>query len=134
MIDLADLQGRWHVQRRIDDRRAGLVGHFNGTAEWHPDAEGLVQIETGVLTYGQAAPMQATRRYLWRRDGDGLQVFFDDGRPFHRLDARLSDCHDCPPDTYNVSYEMTDWPRWQQIWHVTGPRKDAVIVSTFSRG
>ena len=133
MIQLKDLEGHWTLSRQIDDRRAGLTGRFDGVANWRPDADGLVQEETGHLHYGDAPPMQATRRYLWRQTPAGLAVFFDDGRPFHILTDTLSAHHDCPPDVYDVTYRFTDWPDWQSQWVVTGPRKDAVIVSRYGR-
>lgn len=134
MIALAGLEGAWRLSRRIDDRRAGLTGHLEGTSRWSPDAQGLRQEETGLLHYGAAPPMQAARVYLWRQEGAGLAVFFEDGRPFHRLGPdRLSDRHLCHPDTYDVTYDLSRWPDWTQCWHVTGPRKDALITSRFQR-
>lgn len=132
MIGLGDLQGLWRLTRTIADARAGVMGHLEGTSRWHPDAAGLVQEEEGVLHYGAAPPMQAARRYLWRAEGAGLAVLFEDGRPFHKLaPGRTQDRHWCDPDTYDVTYDLSHWPDWTQVWHVTGPRKDAVITSRF---
>jgi hypothetical protein len=134
VIALADLEGRWSLERRIDDRRAGLRGRLSGTSVWRADAGGLVQEETGTLHYGDATPIRAERRYLWRADGDGLAVFFDDGRAFHRVGpGQLHDRHDCAPDTYDVTYLFDDWPVFSTTWHVTGPRKDHVIHSLYTR-
>jgi hypothetical protein len=92
-----------------------------------------VQEETGTLHYGDAPPIRAERRYLWRAEGDGLAVFFEDGRAFHRVGpGRLSDRHDCAPDTYDVTYVFDD-SRVSTTWHVTGPRKDHVIHSLYTR-
>nr|WP_239025628.1 DUF6314 family protein [Roseibacterium persicicum] len=130
---MSDLAGAWRLTRVIEDRRAGLTGQLTGTCRWVPDGPGLRQEEVGVLTYGSAPPMQASRVYLWRADGDGLAVFFEDGRPFHRLGpGRTADRHWCDPDTYDVTYDLGGWPVWQQAWTVTGPRKDALIVSRFA--
>jgi hypothetical protein len=93
VIALADLEGRWTLDRRIDDRRAGLTGRLTGTCVWRPDGQGLVQHETGILHYGDAAPIRAERRYLWRADSEGLAVFFEDGRPFHRIGPGRVDRH-----------------------------------------
>lgn len=132
MIGLDDLRGDWRLTRRIEDFRAGLLGTLDGTSRWLPDDAGLRQEETGLLRYGAAPPMQAARRYLWRQDGAGLAVFFDDGRPFHRLrPGDPSDRHLCDPDIYDVRYDLTRWPDWTQVWRVTGPRKDARITSRF---
>jgi hypothetical protein len=131
MIALADLEGRWRLTRRIEDFRTGQTGMLEGTCRWLPDGHGLRQEETGILHFGDAPPMQASRVYLWRQDGADLAVFFEDGRPFHRLSDRLSDRHLCDPDTYDVAYDVARWPDWTQSWRVTGPRKDARIVSRF---
>ncbi len=133
MIGLKDLEGRWRLDRVIEDRREGLTGRLTGTCDFIPDAGGLMQREEGVLTYGDARPMRAQRRYLWRAEGDALAVRFDDGRPFHRLaPGRLSDTHSCPPDTYEVSYVLREWPAFSTTWRVTGPRKDLLILSRYS--
>ncbi len=135
MIGLDDLQGVWRLTRQIEDRRAGLVGEFEGEARFLRDDAGLRQEEEGVLRYGTATPMQANRVYLWREDASGLAVFFDDGRPFHRLgEGQLDDIHHCDPDIYRVQYDFSDWPVWRQVWDVTGPRKDMTLRSKFSRG
>jgi len=134
MIRLADLEGRWRLDRRIEDRRAGIIGRFEGEAVWHADGAGLRQEETGLLHFGTAPPMQASRVYLWRESETGLEVFFEDGRPFHSLSAdRLQDRHWCDPDTYDVTYQLATWPDWHQVWDVTGPRKDMRLTSRFRR-
>lgn len=134
MMRLADLEGRWQITRSIEDRRADLTGVFEGEAVWAPDAEGLIQTEVGTLRYGTATPMQATRRYLWRGQDADLNVFFHDGRPFHTVpEAGKEALHDCPPDTYRVRYTFTDPESFATRWHVTGPRKDAVLSTVFTK-
>jgi hypothetical protein len=132
MIALADLEGAWRLDRRIEDRRAGIAGRLAGVSHWVPDEFGLRQEEAGLLHVGDAPPMQAHRVYLWRQAGPGLSVLFEDGRPFHAIAAgRLTDRHLCDPDTYDVGYDFDGWPVWTQRWRITGPRKDALIVSRF---
>lgn len=134
MITLADLEGHWRLARVIEDARAGVTGRLKGEAVWRPDAAGLVQEESGVLHYGDATPMQATRRYLWRAEGTEIAVLFEDGRPFHTLPPQGAEAiHHCDPDLYRVTYSF-DWPRaFTQLWQVTGPRKNARIISEFTR-
>jgi len=134
MLALSDFEGRWHLARRVEDHRAGLTGRLDGTATWsRRDPATLEQTETGLLHYGSAPPMQATRRYLWRADGQGIAVFFDDGRPFHSFRPQIPTArHHCPPDLYDVTYDLSGWPRWTATWQVTGPRKHATIVSRYS--
>ena len=133
-LRLVDLEGGWDLRRRIADARAGLVGRFEGTSVWSRDGDGLAQVEEGLLHYGPAAPMRASRRYLWREDASGVHVLFEDGRAFHAVpDAGQVAVHDCPPDTYRVRYDFALPDRFTTIWHVTGPRKDAVLTSVFRR-
>ncbi|MEJ6388996.1 DUF6314 family protein [Gymnodinialimonas ulvae] len=134
MIDLRDLEGRWRLDRVIADARAGVTGRLEGAANWHRDAHGLIQEEAGTLHYGDGLPMQATRRYLWRAAGDAIEVFFDDGRPFHTLPPPgVEAVHQCPPDLYRVSYTFDLPQSFTQVWQVTGPRKDMVLSSRFTR-
>ncbi|MAX74485.1 MAG: trigger factor [Nioella sp.] len=132
-MKLADFRGRWRLTRRIDDARAGVVGRLDGQALFTVEAQGLVLTETGLLRYGDGPPMRAERRYLWRAEGRGIAVFFDDGRPFHWFSgAATKATHDCPPDLYRVRYDFSDWPDWRTIWHVTGPRKAYEMVSHYT--
>lgn len=134
MMRLADLEGRWQISRTIEDRRADLTGVFEGEATWSPDAEGLIQTEVGTLRYGNATPMQATRRYLWREQDGALRVFFEDGHAFHTVPLEGEEAlHDCPPDTYRVRYTVETRGRFATRWHVTGPRKDAVLQTRFTK-
>ena len=134
-LQLSDFAGHWQLMRRIEDARAGLTGRLAGEARFEPGQGGLVLTETGVLRYGEGAPLQAERRYLWRAEAGGIAVFFDDGRAFHRFSAdRTEASHDCAPDLYRVRYDFTDWPeRWGALWHVSGPRKDYRMESLYSR-
>lgn len=132
MITLADLAGEWALTRRIIDHLGGREGRFVGECHWRPDAHGLRQEEQGLLHYADAPPMQANRSYLWRAEGGGLAVYFDDGRPFHCLAlGRLFDRHHCAPDIYDVRYDFSQFPDWTQSWQVAGPRKNMTIISRF---
>lgn len=139
MIQLGDLEGRWHVTREIMDHRANLAGQFKGEAIWSSPTEELIQneltqTETGMLTYGAAPPMQATRRYLWRAQDPDLVVLFEDGRQFHTVPAAgVEAVHDCPPDTYRVRYWFESRDAFTTRWDVTGPRKDARLTTRFTR-
>ncbi|WP_341861837.1 DUF6314 family protein [Gymnodinialimonas sp. 57CJ19] len=134
MIGLDALKGRWRLSRVITDYRADMTGRFEGEAMWRPFDDGLEQVEEGTLRYGAAAPMQATRRYLWRSEGADLAVFFDDGRPFHTVPKAAEEAlHDCPPDTYRVRYTFADKDQFSTLWRVTGPRKDMLLDTTFTR-
>lgn len=131
---LQDFEGLWRLERRIHDAR-GPDARFSGTARFVPDGEGLILDEAGRLDLTGQGAFQAERRYLWRPDGACIAVFFADGRDFHRFDpgqgAAVAD-HWCDPDTYQVRYDFSDWPRWQAEWRVTGPRKDYTMRSHYT--
>jgi hypothetical protein len=132
---LLSFAGVWQLERVIEDVRAARTGRLTGEARFEPDADGLAYAEEGTLVFPGAAPVRASRRYLWRDGGAGtIDVWFEDGRFFHRFDAEdpaPAATHDCPPDLYRVRYDFRDWPRWQAEWRVTGPRKDYGIFTRF---
>lgn len=131
-----DFAGPWQVARVIDDRRAGQAGVFEGTARFSPNGAGRLRYaETGRLRMGGGVPMQADRVYLWRFDRGRVEVSFDDGRPFHgfALGGVAGADHWCDPDAYRVAYDFSDFPRWRAVWTVTGPRKDYVMDSAYTR-
>ncbi|MEO0692019.1 MAG: DUF6314 family protein [Pseudomonadota bacterium] len=132
---LADFEGVWRLHREIDFVDRDLPAAFVGEARLMPQGTGLIYAESGQLTLGNAPPMRAERRYLWRPDPTGIATFFDDGRPFHTfaLDASSEATHDCAPDTYRVAYAFHDWPAWTATWRVTGPKKDYTMVSLYTR-
>ena len=127
---LSDFDGRWDVTRQITPAQ-GPQATFEGQAVWHPTRGGSDYAETGVLRLGNAAPMTAERRYFW---ADTLAVLFEDGRFFHQVPALGGQAHHfCDPDTYVVTYDFSDWPVFRVSYAVTGPRKDYVMVSQYSR-
>ncbi|WP_424941935.1 DUF6314 family protein [Aliiroseovarius crassostreae] len=139
-LQLADFEGRWLITRRIEDAKAGSSGAFDGVATFIPDVEGFVYDEVGELRLptgpNGSTTMQATRRYLWRPDPDGVRVLFDDGRDFHRIGLAgdtATGFHHCPPDDYEVSYAFTRWPNWRSTWRVSGPRKDYMMITDYRR-
>lgn len=136
-MELGAFEGRWRLTRTIQDARAGRPGRFDGVAVFEPGSGGLWYREVGTLTLEGAAPMAASRGYLWRDGGAGtVAVLFEDGRFFHRFDPgaeRPEAVHDCAPDTYRVRYDFRDWPAWRVDWRVTGPRKDYAMVSRYER-
>ncbi|SDD60833.1 hypothetical protein SAMN05421538_10239 [Paracoccus isoporae] len=130
MCGIRRFLGHWHLTREISGG-----GRFDGVAVIAPDgAGGAVYDEEGVLSLPGQPPFQATRRYLWRQEGDGIAVCFADGRFFHRFDPAMpapQARHLCPPDLYDVTYDFTDWPRWSALWRVEGPRKSYVMRSDY---
>ena len=130
--ELWDFEGDWQVARRIEDALRGQTGRFSGVARFERDKVGLHYLERGVLEMGDAA-MDAERAYFWRSGSGGIEVFFDDGRFFHKIGASGEAAHWCDPDQYDVTYDFSDWPVWTSRWQVKGPRKDYAMVSDYTR-
>ena len=136
---LQDFAGLWQVDRVIDDARAGQRITGQGQARFTPGADlaELVYDEDMVLSLpGQSQPLRGTRRYLWAELAGDIEIRFEDGRRLQRISlktAPVRDVHLCDPDRYDGQYRFGDWPLWQAIWRVTGPRKDYVMTSTYRR-
>ncbi|MBX7445819.1 MULTISPECIES: DUF6314 family protein [unclassified Arthrobacter] len=130
--------GRWQVERDLLDRSDGTRGTFSGVVLLTPtDDGGLVLSEEGTMRW-PAFTGPASRRYVLKPSGqpEALDVFFPDGRPFHRMsfapDANL-DSHWCDPDTYRVLYTWEGPDAFSYSWDVAGPRKDLLLVSRLVR-
>lgn len=128
-------KGCWHLKRRID-HADGTHAEAEGQARFAPDDSGLVMVERGVLRMDGATAMRFDRRYLWRSDENGgIVVLFGDGRPFHEFGVgRVNARHDCPPDRYDVSYDLSRLPEsWGSVWRVIGPRKNYRMTTRYDR-
>ncbi len=130
--------GTWTVERHLLDRATGTRGTFTGVVRFSPtDDGGLALREEGTIRW-PAFTGPASREYILKTADrpDALDVFFADGRPFHRMSfspqANL-DQHWCDPDTYRVSYTCGGPDAFSYTWDVTGPRKDLLLSSALHR-
>ena len=132
---LGDFEGLWLLERKIDDLRAGQVGRLVGTAQFEWSGDVLIYQEVGKLQIGAGVPVRATRAYRWQAGEGGVEVEFDDGRPFHSFPLKAAPMakHFCDPDMYSVCYEFSAWPNWRAEWTVNGPRKSYVMTSHYAR-
>jgi len=127
MRQLADFEGHWALSRQIVPA-VGPEARFEGTAVWTPEG---AYAEEGLLHVQGQTPMRAERRYVWDAE---LNVYFEDGRFFHRVPAEGGETgHWCAPDQYDVCYDFADWPRFEARWKVFGPRKNYEMISHYSR-
>lgn len=132
----AFLQGEWHLERRVWDRRVGQEGRLTGSARFLPEAGGLLYREEGRLTFGDhEGPALQSYRYAFPAPGRAA-VHFADGRFFHDLDltaGRWTATHLCEPDRYDGAFAALGPDAWRAVWTVAGPRKDLVLDSTYRR-
>lgn len=130
--------GTWSVDRDLLDRAQGTRGTFTGVVHFVPTPDGGLSLREEGTVRWPAFAGPAFREYLLRPSGrqDALDVFFPDGRPFHRMsfsaDANL-DRHWCDPDTYRVTYILEGVHSFRYSWDVTGPRKDLLLTSRLNR-
>ncbi|MDJ0353286.1 DUF6314 family protein [Pseudarthrobacter sp. PH31-O2] len=140
----AYLLGSWTVERSLLDRSNGTRGTFTGVVSFKGsgDGGGLRFREEGTAVWASAGhgPFsgKASREYLLRRTGtpDTMDMFFPDGRPFHRMGfgpQTSRDQHWCDPDRYRVSYSKGGPDDFSYQWDVTGPAKDQRLVSVLRR-
>ncbi|MET4094960.1 DUF6314 family protein [Arthrobacter sp. UYCu712] len=138
------LLGAWSLTRTLLDRATGTRGTFTGVVRFTPltDDGGLHFREEGTLVWtsftGKPFTGPASRDYLLRPTGtlDALDMFFPDGRPFHRMGFGQQSSHDehwCDPDTYRVTYTLVGPAEFHYRWDVTGPMKDQLIESVLRR-
>ncbi|WP_083956128.1 DUF6314 family protein [Tersicoccus phoenicis] len=131
--------GRWAMERRLDDRRAGRACTVTGTADFTAtdDDDVLAYAEVGTLT-GDGQPSAAVERHLTLHDdgAPGVLVRFADGREYVRLELSggyAEGVHHCAPDTYRITVRVDDDDAWTETWHVTGPAKDYTAVTRYRR-
>ena len=122
-----DFKGVWVLSRQVahtHGRPARFEGFARITRAWTYLEWGNLEIE--------GADYAAGRRYEWAPVEGGFDVSFEDGRPFHDLRFAAPEArHFCDPDTYDVTYDFSEFPRWRSTWVVTGPRKDYRMESHY---
>lgn len=139
----AYLVGDWSVDRTLLDRATGSRGTFTGVVRFTETNDGGLRFrEDGTVQWNPAGGTSfagpASREYLLRAAAtpDAMDMFFPDGRPFHRIgfggqDHR--DTHWCDPDTYRVEYTKLGPDEFHYRWDVTGPAKDLLLESALHR-
>lgn len=143
-VDLrAYLLGSWSLDRTLWDRSADTRGTFTGVATFIESDDGALRFrEDGTVRWeapdGKPFTGPAQREYVLRPSErpDTLEVFFPDGRPFHRmsfLPADESELHWCDPDTYRVKYSLVSRDEYTYSWDVSGPAKNLLLESVLRR-
>lgn len=136
------LVGRWQFQRRIDDQKSVMSGDIRGAAVFAnsgPGAGGggLSYREEGRFDRPNQPSLVCSQTYSYQiLDLGSAEVYFPDGRFFHRLDLRRGRWeveHSCGPDLYRGQFVVISPDCWTTVWRVSGPRKDAVLTSRFNR-
>ena len=158
---LAYLAGTWHVERTVADLAGGGTGTFDGTTVFAPldpdgadqsgdglpgrgersgdggDRSGLLHHESGTFRWqGTPRPAERTLRYLPGEHSGTARVEFSDRRFFHDLDLRTGAYvayHPCAADLYRGEFTVLGADRWRTRWRVTGPAKDLVLVTDYTR-
>lgn len=131
-------QGHWQLERDLLDRSDGTRGTFSGVVIFTPtDDGGLALREEGTMRW-PAFTGPASREYVLKPAArpDALDVFFPDGRPFHRMSftpVASLDIHWCDPDTYLVAYSRQGPDAFSYSWDITGPRKNLLLDSRLTR-
>jgi hypothetical protein len=132
----AFLLGTWRMARRLHDFRLGISGRLDGIASFASAPGGLCYEEAGLLRFG-AHQGEAVQRYRFSVDRHATaEVYFADGRPFHRLElssGKADIVHECGSDCYRGRYRVLHEDCLTLVWRVTGPRKRWLLATRFSR-
>jgi Family of unknown function (DUF6314) len=134
----AYLAGEWRVERTLWDRASDTCGTFTGVVRYSetPDG-GLFLREDGTMVWpSHTGP--AFREYVLRPSDipEAMDVYFPDGRPFHRMSFDALDNEDrhwCDPDDYKVNYSWDGPDEFSYAWDVRGPAKDLLLESRLRR-
>ncbi|WAX80966.1 DUF6314 family protein [Streptomyces sp. KMM 9044] len=137
------------MTRTVRDLAGGGLGRFEGTTFFGPlkgggppEDGGLLHQESGTFTrQGVPRPTERTLRFLpatgrGAHPGGAVDVRFDDGRPFRRLDLSAGRCvadHRCAADLYRGESTLLDEDHWRTVWRVRGPAKDLVLDTGYVR-
>ncbi len=130
------LPGSWTQTRNIVPG-----GRYEGTAIFtRTDQDTLYYTECGIVTLDTGHIIdKAQRSYIFKCVGDQISVLFDEKTPrlFHELtldDAgKATAIHECSDDIYNSSYHFIEPGRFTITHTVTGPRKNYVMTTQYSR-
>lgn len=133
-VQPTDLLGRWILQRRLTDRRAGVIGRVTGTLELSRVGDDQVRwFEQGELAW-DGRTLEVHRELFVRREPDQWMVYFNDGRPFHPWLPGKTVEHPCVADLYRGYLDVDrDRARLRVLWDVAGPAKDQRIISRCRR-
>jgi hypothetical protein len=129
------LAATWELSRTVGD------WNFRGSAAFcaqGPDE--LRYEESGILSKQGTPDIAASRRYIYRYEGDRIVIYFDErpARVFQVLDPKRAPNgnweaqaeHDCLPDHYASRYWFAG--ETMQVTHtVRGPRKDYEMVTNY---
>jgi len=138
IIDLNGyFSGEWQLAREITAVDGEPIGSATGNATFALEDDVLVYRESGELRLGMhRGPFVRTLHYRLS-GGPRAAVHFDHGGFFHDVDLSSGEWtadHPCSADWYRGRYRVEGAERWEQEWVVTGPAKDHVIRSRFTRG
>ncbi|PRW63057.1 DUF6314 family protein [Actinopolyspora mortivallis] len=132
----AFLGGWWSLWRVISDPDGTRMGEFDGSGSFRAVDDVLVYEEQGTLRLGDYRG-NAFRSLRYHVTGPGrAEVYFDYGGFFHTLDLRSGHCrthHPCRDDLYQGEFGVADENRWWQRWVVSGPTKNHVLHTVFTR-
>lgn len=129
------LLGDWRFERVVEDRRSGQRSEVHGSGSiTRESATQLRWEESGTWTRaGLSTPV--ARTHLLVRGAEGRWVvLFDDERLFHAWSPGTEVVHPCGEDTYRGHYDLAGLPgSWRTRWHCTGPAKDHLLTTTWTR-
>ena len=130
--------------RNIHDHRDDTKGSFEGVAtfsdiERGPVADPTTSLhfrETGRLLFGNFSGPAERSLFFLQTSPSTMRVTFTDGRLFVDLDLRGGTPnvqHLCGDDVYEITFDFRSPDVVEEIWRVSGPRKDYEASTVMTR-
>lgn len=143
-----NFQGHWAFDRVVLNTHENTEEKASGeavfTAAGIPDQDRLKYIENGFLQLSShQKKIKFSRRYLYQRIENAIEVYFDDGIDkgllFQKLTLDSNSAlfkgseHLCRLDKYNSTYLFLSENEFQTTYTVVGPKKNYTIVTDYRR-
>jgi len=139
------LEGNWSFTREIKIEGDKLFARAKGNASFtkHLNMDSLFYSEDGELDLQQGKKKNDFyKNYLFSFFDDYIKVYFSGGANSEQLyqeykytDNKITPIaeHACNRDFYNSEYLITDQNQFKQITKISGPQKNFLITTIFSR-
>lgn len=138
-------KGEWSFAREIktDNEKLFAVAEGNASFKADSDVDSLFYSEDGHLDLKQSNTKNIFyKNYLFSFFKDHLKVYFSGGANSEQLyqeykftDNKITPIaeHACNRDFYNSEYLIIDHNQFKQVTKISGPQKDFLITTDFSR-
>ena len=139
-MDVKSLIGYWHLWRTICNTQTGKLSAMWGAGTFSSFKKGHLSYFEEVNHWTVAQTLhRATKKYGYRFTSQALEIYSKDeteGKFFLKMPLQkknLEGTATCGSDCYQLHWRWQGNKTFWQRYCITGPRKNYVITSIFSR-